>query len=152
MDKTILDALIKFGLVTNIDVDAEKYETVDDLINKGIVTIPGAKTKILEIIENLGVTPIEVNPITEPIVEVLLDENPIDVEPITELNIIDETPESPEIIDETPVSETPIEEPTEVATVIEEVVETPVEVTPTETADAVETPKKTTKKTTKKTE
>jgi uncharacterized protein Veg len=49
MDKNIIDKLIKYGLITNIGIDADKYENVDELINKGIITIPGAKQKILEL-------------------------------------------------------------------------------------------------------
>lgn len=50
MDKSIVDKLVKYGFITNIDVDANKYKDIDDLIAKGIITIPGAKTKILEIV------------------------------------------------------------------------------------------------------
>ena len=53
MDKKILDELIKFGLVTNIGLDASKYESVEDLINKGVITIPGAKEKVFEIISKI---------------------------------------------------------------------------------------------------
>ena len=50
MDKNIINKLIKYGLITNIGIDADKYENIDDLINKGIITIPGAKQRILELI------------------------------------------------------------------------------------------------------
>lgn len=50
MDKSIVEKLVKYGLITNIDVDANKYKDIDDLIAKGIITVPGAKTKILEIV------------------------------------------------------------------------------------------------------
>lgn len=50
MDKSIVEKLVKYGLITNIDVDANKYKDIDDLIAKGIITVPGAKTRILEII------------------------------------------------------------------------------------------------------
>lgn len=50
MDKSIIEKLVNYGLITNIDVDANKYKDIDDLIAKGIITVPGAKTRILEII------------------------------------------------------------------------------------------------------
>ena len=46
MNKQLVDELIKFGLITNIDIDADKYEDVDDLIAQGVITIPGVKDKI----------------------------------------------------------------------------------------------------------
>ena len=148
MDKNILDALIKYGFVTNIDVDPNKYKDVDELINKGIITIPGAKSRIMELLENAGIKTIDVAPKTNEtdiIIEVK-DDEPVTVTDTPEdVTPIDETPESPEVIDETPVEETPIDEtPTEEPTVNEEAVAE-------EVAETVEeTPKK--KKTTKKTE
>jgi hypothetical protein len=50
MDKSIIEKLAKYGFITNIDVDANKYKDIDDLIAKGIITVPGAKTRILEIV------------------------------------------------------------------------------------------------------
>ena len=119
MDKQIVDKLIKFGLITNIGVDAEKYKDIDDLIAKGIITIPGAKDKINELLGDMvdeipeTIEPIEdenddntlvLNPEPEPqyinevINEVLDDKSPV----------IDETPESEPVIDETPESDEPI--------------------------------------------
>ena len=148
--KKIIEILSKFGLITNTVVDPEKYTDVDDLINKGIVTVPGAKSKIMELLENAGLDPVSVTideklPLTDTITEVK-DDEPVTVTDTPEDVVpIDETPESPEVIDETPVEETPIEEvPVEEPTVVEEVVETPEEV-PVE-----EAPKK--KKSTKKAE
>ena len=58
MDKKIVDKLIQFGLITNIGVDANKYTDVDDLITKGIITVPGAKDKINELLGEIAdVTP-----------------------------------------------------------------------------------------------
>ena len=108
MDKKIVDKLIQFGLITNVGVDANKYTDVDDLIAKGIVTVPGAKDKINELLGEIAdVTPEaiedenddntlvpnpESQPINEVINEVLDDKSPV----------IDETPETIEPIDETP--------------------------------------------------
>ena len=102
MDKKIVDKLIQFGLITNVGVDANKYTDVDDLIAKGIVTVPGAKAKINELLGEIAdVTPEaiedenddnalvpnpESQPINEVINEVLHDKSPV----------IDETPETVE--------------------------------------------------------
>ena len=109
MDKKIIDTLVKFGLITNIGVNADKYTSIDDLIAKGVVTIPGAKAKILELIGDINVGPVEnTNEIVEPLTEVLVDNSPV----------IDETPEAEPVIDETPVSEPVIDETPESETVI----------------------------------
>ena len=121
MDKKIVDKLIQFGLITNIGVDANKYTDVDDLITKGIITVPGAKDKINELLGEIAdVTPEtiedenddnalipnpEPNPEPQPINEVLDDNSPV----------IDETPETVDseiVVEETndEVSET-TEEP-----------------------------------------
>ena len=154
MDKRILDVLIKFGLVTNTCVDPEKYTDVDDLINKGVVTVPGAKSKIMELLEKAGMDSVVVEideklPLPDSINEVKDDEPVTVIDTPEDVTPIDETPETTEddaLIDETPAEETPVEEvPAEEPTVIEEVVETLVEETPAE-----ETPKK--KKSTKNAE
>lgn len=136
MDKSILDKLIKFGFVTNVNVDASKYKDVDDLINKGVVTVPGAKSKIMELLEkaNIEATEDVKMPLPETVVEVKEDD-------IVEVIEVDET-EAPveeivdavEVVEETVIEETPVEE----------VVETP------EETSVEETPKK--KKSTKKKE
>ena len=78
MDKSIVEKLVQFGLITNIDVDAEKYDSVDDLIAQGVITIPGIKNKILEIIGD------ETESTLEPINDTI----------ITDAPIVDEAPES----------------------------------------------------------
>lgn len=113
MDKNILDALIKYGFVTNINVDPNKYKDVDELINKGIITIPGAKSKIMELLENAGMEPIDVAPktIETDVITEVKDDEPVTITDTPEdATPIDETPESPEVIDETPIEEAPIEE------------------------------------------
>ena len=97
MDKNIIDKLIKFGLITNIGIDADKYENVDELINKGIITIPGAKQKILELISEdseLEMEPVatviepekepKAEPVAEPVATVIEPEKEPEVEPVTE--------------------------------------------------------------------
>lgn len=103
MDKKVIDKLIQFGLITNIGVEADKYTDIDDLIAKGIVTIPGAKAKIMELIGGDVVSDV-----VEHITEVLTTNEPV----------IDETPESAPVIDETPKSEPVIDETPETEVVI----------------------------------
>lgn len=127
MDKHVIVELMKKGLIT-MNVDASKYESIDDLINKGVITIPGAKQTIMEIINKLDIEPIVVQPevidatITETLIEDndnLITDTPEDVVPI------DEIPASEEVIIDTPIEETPIEEipASEEPSVVEEVVE-----------------------------
>jgi hypothetical protein len=168
MDRNIIHALMDEDLITSM-VDCNDYNTVDELIDNGIVTIPGAKSRILEILDSLNVKPIEVNidsvqdTIDEPTVEpepIVLNDPIIDETPVT-WTPIDETPVSDPVIDETPVTETPIDETPESEPAIEEVVETTVVepadelVTTDITTDELKEAKgvkKSTKKTTKKTE
>ena len=65
MNKSIIDKLIKYGFITNICIDANKYENIDELINKGIITIPGAKQRILELISE------ELEPKVEPLTTII---------------------------------------------------------------------------------
>ena len=133
MDKRILDELIKFGLVTNINIDPNKYKDVDELIAKGVITIPGAKPKIAELIAKLdGVELVEA--------------------PVEDVKHVDDKISEPVVDEPVKTSEAPVEESVEapVEAPVEESVEAPVE----ESVEApVEDVKKTTaKKTTKKTE
>ena len=109
MDKKIVDKLIQFGLITNVGIDANKYTDVDDLIAKGIVTVPGAKAKINELLGEIAdVTPEaiedenddntlvpnpESQPINEVINEVLDDKSPV-------INATPETVESEIVVEE----------------------------------------------------
>lgn len=96
MDKKIIEKLIKFGLITNIGVNPDNYKDVNDLIAKGVITIPGALSKINEI---LGKTDAE--NVSEVIIDnsTVINDTPVDITPI------DNTPETKTIIDETPKSE-----------------------------------------------
>ena len=141
MDKQIVDKLIKFGLITNVGVNASDYKDVDDLIAKGIITVPGSKDRINELLREMvdvDATPEaieddkdnddnalvfnpepnpEPQPINEVINEVLDDNSPV----------IDETPESEPVIDETPETEPVIDETPETVEaeiIVEEVSET----------------------------
>ena len=79
MDKNIIDALVKFGLITNIGVDADMFKDVDELIERGIITIPGAKDALTRIIG-------EINPVDEkPVVE-----EPVVVEEVKEETKVEE--------------------------------------------------------------
>lgn len=139
MNKNVLDVLVKFGLVTNIGVNADDYKDVDDLIAKGVVTIPGAKAKIEELLSKVSNLEPEVEVVDEPAVvtevvtEVLEDNAPV----------IDETPEIETPLVDTPADEVPLDEtPTEeVETVVcDDPAE--VEVTVVEDVEPVKTTKK----------
>ena len=145
MDRNIVHALMNEDLITSM-IDPNDYNTVDELINDGIVTIPGAKSRVLEIIDSLNIKPAD-----EPQDTITIVDEPI----VLNDPIIDETP-----VTETPIDETPMSEP-----IIEEVVEATAETTVVEPADELVTAditteelkeakdvKKSTKKTTKKAE
>ena len=140
MDKKIIDTLIKFGLITNIGVNADSYKDVDDLINKGVVTIPGAKTKIDELLKNLN---LEISESTEEIVDIVSNDTTINV--ITDNITIEHENEENEVED---IKETEVETAIEVETK-DEVIKSEVEDIK-ETEVIVEEPKNTTTKRTKK--
>ena len=73
MDKQIIDKLVKFGLITNICVDPDRYTDVDDLINKGIITVPGAKERINELLKDEIIVEETVEPVVEPVIEPVND-------------------------------------------------------------------------------
>ena len=86
MDKRIIDALAGFGLIT-VNVNAADYKDVDDLIAKGVVTVPGAKQKIYELIGSMdGAAAAEdiIIEIAETVVEETVEE--------TAETVVEETP------------------------------------------------------------
>ena len=113
MDKQIISALYANGLIQKVGIDASKYEDVDDLIRKGVITFPEARKKIAKILESLNITHEDKPQVIEPIVEDLKNDEPV----------ITDTP-----VEETPIDETPVEEPT-----VTETVETVEEVKPKKT-------------------
>lgn len=120
MDKKIVDKLIQFGLITTIGVDANKYTDVDDLIAKGIITIPGAKAKIMELIGDDSIV-IEELPVNDDVVE----GTPTEAEVVEEDVVVEEVVKddvNPE--DETTVVESETTKP-EVKVESEIIVETP---------------------------
>ena len=141
MDIRIIDALKSANLITTVVVNENDYNSVDDLIAKGIITIPGAKSLADKIIASLNIT----EDGDTLIVEDVVNPTPAIEETSTE-EAIEETPVSEPVIDETIVTEPVIDETsTEEAAVVEEVVETtetPIEETVTE----VKKTRKTTKK------
>lgn len=134
MDKTIIDKLVKFGLITNIGVNANDYKDVDDLINKGIITIPGAKAKIAELL----------NPINPPLILVektddesqVVDNIVLTTKPVMEptppvaehtpVPVVDDVVNNNDVVDST--SDTN-ESPIVVEEIVEEIVEETVETT-----------------------
>jgi hypothetical protein len=94
MDKKIVDKLIQFGLITNVGVDANKYTDVDDLIAKGIVTVPGAKAKIMELIGDDSIVIEELPTEDAVVVETPTEETPTEEEVVVEEAVEDATPET----------------------------------------------------------
>ena len=93
MDAKIVDLLMKIGLITSIGVKADAYESVDDLISKGIVTIPGAKEHILDIIKDI-----------EPSEETIEEVNSTKTEPtVIEPTVIEPTVIEPTVIEPTEI-------------------------------------------------
>ena len=146
MDKNIVEILYKNGYLT-APVNADLYKDINELIEKGFITIPGAKNKIMELLSNMNVETITSDEdiedtkttLPDTVVEVKEDE-------IVEVTEVDET-EAPaeEIVDAVKVvEETPVEEVVTEEVPAEEVAET------TEEVPVEEAPKK--KKSTKKTE
>ena len=135
MDKHIIDLLIDKSYITTIGVDHTKYETIEDLINQGVITMPGAYERIDALLNSTNIQKEE-----KPIIEIMIDDKLILSEPVTELNMIDETPESEPVIDETPESEPVIDETPESEPVIDETPEEIVTITEDEsTKEAVMT-------------
>lgn len=127
MDKKIVDKLIQFGLITNIGIDANKYTDVDDLIAKGIVTVPGAKAKIMELIgdDHIVVEEVPVKEVKDDVVDDVVVDAPAEAEITEEEVVVEEVVKddvNPE--DETTVVESETTKP-EVKVESEIIVETP---------------------------
>ena len=128
MDKRVFDEIFKNGFITAVGVKAEDYNSVDDLVANGIITMPGAMEKINEILAKLDID-LVVDDETPTIVEDLNNPAPV----------IDETPASPTPLVDTPDDEAPlVDTPTEVETVV---CDDPAEVEVT-IVEETETPKK----------
>ena len=128
---------ISFGLVTNINVDHKKYKDVDELINKGIITIPGSRETISKLIKNIdGVEEPEMTQET-----LKSDENNIILDtPENDSEMILDTPEDKSPIVDTIPDEKPLEdivpaEPVEVVETTEETNEEVVEKSPEEVVE-----------------
>ena len=93
MDKRIIDALAGFGLIT-VNVNAADYKDVDDLIAKGVVTVPGAKQKIYELVGSMDGAAVAEDIIIEieETVETVVEETVETVVEETAETIVEETP------------------------------------------------------------
>ena len=131
MDKRVFDEIFKNGFITTVGVKAEDYDSVDDLVANGIITMPGAMEKIREILAKLDID------------LVVDDEAPTIVEDLNNpAPVIDETPASPTPLVDTLTDEAPlVDTPTEIETVISD---DPADVDVT-IVEETETPKKTRK-------
>lgn len=128
MDKKIVERLVDMGLIEYVGVDCDKFKTVDDLIDSGLITATIDRTKLYEIIG-----------VTAPTVEEIPTDDTDSVDIVDEV-VIDEVnevdvPADAEIVDEVVIDE--VDAPAVEVEVVEEKTTT------------VETPKK---KSNKKTE
>ena len=138
MDKRIVDKLIELGFITKVGVNADMYKDVDDLIACGVITMPGIKDKIMELlgdtVEQADETPTIVEDLNNP--ALVIDETPTTTEPIVD------TP-----AEETPIVDTPTEDvetivcddPADVEVTVVEEVETPKKTKKSKKTDGVET-------------
>ena len=103
--KKIVEKLADMGLITYMGVEANKFKTVDELIDSGVITATIDRNKIYEIIGEQTPNVVDiVEPIkTEPIVEdVEVVEEPIVEEPkeevaeivVDEESVVEEKPKT----------------------------------------------------------
>jgi hypothetical protein len=104
MDSKLIDALVKIGLITNIGIDAANFNSIDDLLDKGIITVPCSKENILKLLN-----------MPEPTVE-----EPVQVEEKEVETVVEEQTQTEEKEVETVVEEQVQVEEKEVETVVEE--------------------------------
>ena len=94
--KKIVEKLADMGLITYMGVEANKFKTIDELIDSGVITATIDRNKIYEIIGEQTpnmvdtVEPIKTEPVVEePVVEVVEEiEEPV-VEEVAEI-VVDE--------------------------------------------------------------
>lgn len=118
MDKKIVERLVDMGLIGFVGVDCDKFNTVDDLINSGLITATIDRAKLYEIIGE--VKPVEVV-VETPVVEPVTIVEDIVIEEIPETDV----PADAEIVEEIVVDEVPVEEVVETPVVEETPVVTP---------------------------
>lgn len=88
--KKIVEKLADMGLITYMGVEANKFKTVDELIDSGVITATIDRNKIYEIIGEQTpkvvevVEPIKTEPIVEEVVEETIVEESVVEEPIVE--------------------------------------------------------------------
>lgn len=132
MDKRIIDALTDAGLITT-HVDHTEYDTIEELMNDGMITFVNEKETVMEIARMFDNAIIVNDPVETDVVE-------DDKDSEEEIIIITDEP-TEQMIEETEVETEPVVEPEEAPVETVEVVEEP-----------VEEPKPKKKKTTKKAE
>ena len=59
IDLNVYNELIHRGVITQVGLDPNKFESIDDLIHAGIVTEISGKDQYNEIVNNAGETPVE---------------------------------------------------------------------------------------------
>ena len=120
MDKRIIDALTDAGLITT-HVDHTEYDTVEDLMNDGMITFVNEREAVMEIVRMFDGAIVVNNPAEtdDPIVE-------DDKDPKEEIIIITDEP-TEQVIEETEAEAETVVEPEEIPVETAEVVEEPAE-------------------------
>ena len=121
MDKRIIDALTNAGLITT-HVDHTEYDTVEDLMNDGMITFVNEKETVMEIARMFD-NAIIVNDVNDPVETDVVED---DKDSGEEIIIITDEP-TEQVIEETEVETEPVVEPEEAPVETVEVVEEPVE-------------------------
>ena len=86
MDKKLIELLMNKGYITT-HINADLYKDVDELINQGVITFPGTKNAVVELLKSVDMT---VEPVIEPIVKLDVkddtnnEEIKNDIEPVVE--------------------------------------------------------------------
>lgn len=118
MDKRIIDALTDAGLITT-HVDHTEYDTVEELMNDGMITFVNEKEAVMEIVRMFDDAIVVNNPAEPDVVE-------DDKDPEEEIIIITDEP-TEQVIEEPEVEVASVVEPEEVPVETVEVVEEPAE-------------------------
>ena len=107
MDKKLIDTLINNGYITT-HVNPDAFKDVDDLFDKGIITFPGSKNAVVELLEKLGIK-------SESIIEPVGTLNVKDDNNNTEIKKDIETTTEPETTTEHETTTEPVAEAEEVS-------------------------------------
>lgn len=109
MDKRIVEALAKKGIISKININPDKYESVDDLFKKGVISKPGVRSMVDKILAELNL--IAEKPTTDVIVpETDVVDTPADAVVVVDEVVIEEVDEADVPADAEAVDEIVVDE------------------------------------------